>query len=110
MPNRYNVQLIAYNNYNMCSDTVYQTVQVDDVIIFYVPNAFTPDGDDNNNIWQPQFHSGYDPYDYHCMVFNRWGEVVWESFDASAGWNGYYGGNGLVQDGTYVWKIDFKES
>lgn len=109
-PNIYNVQLIAYNNSQMCSDTAYASVQVDDVIIFYVPNAFTPDGDNYNNIWQPQFYSGYDPYDYHCMIFNRWGEVVWESFDASAGWDGNYGGKGLVQDGTYVWKIDFKES
>ena len=109
-PNLYNVQLIAYNNDKMCSDTAYSSIQVDDVIIFYVPNAFTPDGDDYNNIWQPQFYSGYDPYDYHCMVFNRWGEVIWESFDASAGWDGNYGGRGLVEDGTYVWKINFKES
>jgi gliding motility-associated-like protein len=109
-PNVYVVELIAYNNGYMCSDTAYATIQVDDVIIFYVPNAFTPDGNDYNNVWQPQFISGYDPYDYHCMVFNRWGEVVWESFDASASWNGQYSGSQIVQDGTYVWKINFKES
>ena len=109
-PNLYNAQLIAYNNNGMCSDTAMSTIQVDDVIIFYVPNAFTPDGDQYNNVWQPVFYSGYDPYDFHCIVFNRWGEVVWESFDASKGWNGRYGVHGQVQDGTYVWKINFKES
>jgi len=108
--NQYNVQLIAYNNSQMCSDTAYASVQIDDVILFYVPNAFTPDGDEYNNIWQPQFQSGYDPFNFHCMIFNRWGEVVWESFNASAGWNGHYGKSGLVEDGTYVWKIDFQES
>jgi len=109
-PNVYVAQLIAFNNGGMCSDTALATIQVDDVIIFYVPNAFTPDGDQYNNVWQPIFYSGYDPYNFHCVVFNRWGEVVWESFDASKGWNGKYGASGQVQDGTYVWKINFKES
>lgn len=109
-PDSYPVQLIAYNNFQTCSDTAWATINIEDVLIFYVPNAFTPDGDDFNNVWQPQFYSGYDPFQYHCLIFNRWGEVVWESYDASKGWDGNYGGNGLVEDGVYVWKINFNES
>ena len=41
------------------------------------------------------------------MIFNRWGEIIWESFDDSVGWDGTYNG-GLVQDGTYTWRIEFK--
>ena len=72
-----------------------------------MPNTFTPDGDNYNEFFTPVFTSGYDPYDFDLYIFNRWGEIIWESHDASAGWDGTYGGN-LVQDGTYTWKIEFK--
>lgn len=111
VPATYTAQLIAYNYNQFCSDTVIATVQVQDVIIFYVPNVFTPDQDDFNEIWYPVFTAGYDPYDFHLMVFNRWGETVWESYDASAGWDGQYAGrSGLVTDGVYVWTIEFRET
>ena len=45
------------------------------------------------------------------LIFNRWGEIVFESHDASIGWNGSFGNNGQignVQEGTYTWKIEFK--
>jgi gliding motility-associated-like protein len=105
----YVVELIAYNYNQFCSDTAYSTVIVKDVIIFYVPNIFTPDNDDFNQTWKPIFTSGVDPYDYHMLVYNRWGEVVWESYNYNAAWDGHYGGK-LVEDGVYVWKIDFKET
>ncbi|MFT4600898.1 MAG: gliding motility-associated-like protein [Arenicella sp.] len=106
----YQVELIAYNYGRMCSDTTTMIVDIQDVVIFYVPNIFTPDGDDYNEIWKPVFFSGYDPYDYHMTVFNRYGEIVWESYNADNGWNGHYGNGGLVDDGTYVWSVDFKET
>ncbi len=80
------------------------------VIIFYVPNVFTPDGDEFNEVFQPVFTAGYDPFDFHLMIFNRWGELIFESYNADIGWDGTYGERGLVQDGVYVWKIDFKET
>lgn len=111
IPETYTAQLIAYNYGQFCSDTVIATVVVQDVIIFYVPNVFTPDQDDYNEVWYPIFTAGYDPYDFHLIVFNRWGEIVWESYDASAGWNGQYTDRGgLVEDGVYVWTIEFKET
>ena len=105
----YVVQLIAYNYNQFCSDTAYSTVIVKDIIIFYVPNIFTPDNDDFNQVWNPTFTSGVYPYDFHMTVFNRYGEMVWESYDPSATWNGQYAGD-LVQDGVYVWKLEFKET
>ena len=44
------------------------------------------------------------------MIFNRWGEVVFETYDASQGWDGTYGNFGYVKDGTYVWTIEFQET
>ncbi len=109
-PGSYVVELIAYNYGRMCSDTSTVVVDVQDVIIFYVPNIFTPDGDDYNETWKPVFFSGHDPQDYHMVLFNRYGEIVWESYNANTGWNGHYGNGGLVEDGTYIWKVDFKET
>lgn len=91
-------------------DSAQQFITFNDVLIFYVTNVFNPDGDDYNEYFQPVFTAGYDPYDFHLSIFNRWGELIFESYDASKGWNGQYGDGGLVQDGVYVWKINFKES
>jgi gliding motility-associated-like protein len=84
-----------------------------DELIFYVPNTFTPDNDDYNQTFLPVFTSGYDPYDFSLLIFNRWGEIIFESHDAKKGWDGSYGNNGeveFVQDGTYSWKLEFKTS
>lgn len=101
--------LVFSNVNNSCpSDTqkIQVTVTKCDQLIYYVPNAFSPDGDDYNNTFQPVFTEGFDPYDFHISIYNRWGELLFESYDASKGWNGYYGGI-RCQDGVYTWKIDF---
>lgn len=107
----YEVTLVASTPFG-CTDTVRSIVNVAEELIFYLPNTFTPDGNDFNETFQPVFTSGYDPFDFHLMIFNRWGELIFESYDASIGWDGTYGGktNGgkIVKDGTYVWKIEVK--
>jgi gliding motility-associated-like protein len=54
------------------------------------------------------FTSGFDPYDYKLLIFDRWGEVLFESNNASVGWDGTYGGQ-MMQDGVYIYQIEFKE-
>lgn len=104
----YTVQLIAYSALG-CVDSTELTLTVKEEPIFYVPNAFSPDGDQFNQYFQPVFTSGFDPYDFNISIYNRWGELIWESFDASAGWDGISNNTGrMVQDGTYTWKIEFK--
>ena len=46
---------------------------------FYVPNTFTPDADEHNQNWFIIL-SGVDPLSYSLRIYNRWGEVIWESF------------------------------
>jgi gliding motility-associated-like protein len=106
----YNVTLIAYSPLG-CTDTAYSVIQVYEELIFYVPNTFTPDIDDYNPVFKPIFTSGFDPQDYVLYIYNRWGELIFESRNSEVGWNGSYGKNGeieLCQDGTYTWKIEFK--
>jgi gliding motility-associated-like protein len=104
--NIYNVMLIAYNEAG-CSDTAMYSIQVQERLIFYVPNTFTPNGNTRNELFQPIFTSGYDIYSYELMIFNRWGEILFESYNDKVGWDGTYGGVLLPQD-TYVWRIRFK--
>jgi gliding motility-associated-like protein len=94
-----------------CADTAYSTVQMQEELIYYVPNTFTPDNDNFNQTFKPIFTSGYDPFDYTLLIFNRWGEIVFESHNSEIGWDGSYGENGeisMVQDGVFTWKIEFK--
>jgi len=106
----YTVMLIAYSPIG-CVDTAYSVAEVYEDLIFYVPNTFTPDGDVFNQVFNPIFTSGFDPFDYQILIFNRWGETVFESNDANVGWDGTYGTGDMaryVQDGTYAWRIEFK--
>lgn len=105
--NSYEVFLVAYTN-NGCVDTMKTTITVNDIVIFYVPNSFSPDGDEFNPVFKPIFTSGFDPYSYSLIIFDRWGEQLFESHDTNIGWDGTYQGQ-IVKEGTYIWKIKFKE-
>jgi|GEM_PF-605046 len=103
----YTITLIAYNALG-CSDTAYKEITVKEDVVYFIPNTFTPDGNEFNQYFRPVFASGVDPYNYNLKIFNRWGEVLFESNDMDVGWDGSYG-NEIVQEGTYIWKIDFRE-
>lgn len=104
----YDVQLIAKTDQG-CSDTTYQKVTIDELVVVFIPNAFTPNSDPFNQRFGPVFIPGFSPRDYHFMIFNRWGELIWESTDLTETWDGTYV-NGLVDDGTYVWELTFREN
>jgi gliding motility-associated-like protein len=92
-----------------CLDTLCQDILIQEEVIFYVPNVFTPDGDPHNQTFKPIISAGIDMYNYHLTIFNRWGEVIFESFNYDFGWDGTYGDQGLVQDGVYIWQIEYGE-
>jgi len=96
-----------------CTDVATATINVKEELVFFVPNTFTPDNDDYNEVFKPVFYSGFDPYDFSLLIFNRWGEIVFESRNAEVGWDGSYGSNNeieMVQDGTYTWVIRYRIS
>jgi gliding motility-associated-like protein len=107
-PGSYAVVLIASTNYG-CKDTAYQTIVVNDELLYFIPNTFTPDEDKYNPTFTPVFTSGFDPQQYVMYIFNRWGEIIFETHDTSIGWSGnYQGKKEIVVDGTYTYKIEFK--
>ena len=100
--------LVAYSTAG-CSDTATFVINYEEQLIFYVPNTFTPDEDQFNQSFKPVFHSGFDKLSFHMQIFNRWGELVWESYDVDIGWDGSYGKNGRPsQQGIYTWMISFR--
>ena len=107
-PGSYNVQLVAYNAAG-CTDSITKILTVRDELVFFVPNSFTPNGDEFNNAFVPIFTSGFDPFEFNLTIINRWGELIFESNDATVGWDGTYDGK-IVPDGMYVWKIRMKNN
>jgi gliding motility-associated-like protein len=75
-------------------------------VIYYIPNSFTPDNDEHNQIFQVIFTAGFSPAEFHLEIWNRWGELIWESYDHTAKWDGTYAGK-ACQAGVYTWKIRF---
>lgn len=91
-----------------CTDQITKFVPIVSDVIIYVPNSFTPDNDKHNEIWKPVIE-GIDIYDFHLEVFNRWGELIWESKNPDVGWDGFYR-NKKVKSGTYVWRIEARDN
>ena len=75
-------------------------------LLIYIPNTFTPDGNEVNNLWGPVFTAGYSSDHFELLVFNRWGQIIWESRDPQGKWDGTYG-NKMVLEGVYTWTIRF---
>lgn len=104
---QYEVKLIASNDY--CEDSTIQFIEVKDPLIFYIPNVFTPNDIGNNNTFTPIFTSGIDPYDYQLTIFNRWGEIVFISYDPNAGWTGDYNEK-RMSESVFIWQVEFNDS
>lgn len=96
------------NNDFGCTDSSIIHIEVIDPITVYVPNAFTPDGDAFNNEFIPVINGQVDQDSYHLEIFNRWGEIIFESHNLNVGWNGTFN-NSIAKDGVYIWVIKFKE-
>lgn len=91
---------------NSCG-SISSTFSVQEIICFceiYVPNTFTPDGDERNNSFGAITECPL--YSYEMLIFNRWGEVIFESNDINNWWDATYRSLD-VQNGIYSWKIKY---
>lgn len=96
----YPVAMIATNIWG-CKDTVIKSVLVDVDVELYVPNSFSPDGDNLNDVFQPK-GLGIKKYDF--AVYDRWGQQVFRTSDFATGWDGSVNGKQSSED-VYVWRI-----
>nr|MBP9926383.1 gliding motility-associated C-terminal domain-containing protein [Cyclobacteriaceae bacterium] len=102
------VKLIAINQYE-CADTTIQqnSVKVQKGGQVLIPNAFSPgqgnaDGNDGkNDVFLPLMRG---VAEFELLIFNRWGELLFESRDPEFGWDGTYKGKPCQQD-VYIYKL-----
>ena len=92
-----------------CEDQATAIITIDEELLYYIPNSFTPNDNEYNQLFLPVFTSGFDIYDYNFTVFNRWGDQLFESRDHLVGWDGSIKGNAPLE-GTYTWRIEFRRS
>ena len=114
---QYDILLIASNQYG-CTDSItklkYITAeQINDIVL---PNAFTPNPSGsnggvydptsfNNDVFYPFTINGVD--EYRLTIYNKWGEIVFDTDDLKTGWDGFYKGT-LCQADVYIWKVKGK--
>jgi len=90
-----------------CTDTTYQIVKVEDNCYIAVPSAFTPNGDGLNDELGPL--NAYKAADLLFRIYNRQGQLVFETRDWTRKWNGAIKGT-KVNSGVYVWTLDYTDA
>ena len=95
----YQVELIAASAAG-CLDTFARQIYIKPEFYFYAPNAFTPDNDRFNSVYRVSLIGATK---FHFVLYNRWGQIVFESYDPDFSWDGMYGGK-MVEDDTYVFR------
>ena len=86
---------LLVRNIHGCEDDI--SKEVKPPLALYLPSAFTPDDDDLNEVYQAQ---GIGIRKFHLLIFNRFGEVVYESQDINESWDGKDSGQGV-----YVYRV-----
>lgn len=97
---------LTVTDLNGCTNTITRDVEITDVFTLYVPNAFSPNNDGINDVFQV-FGSDVDSERFTFQIFNRWGEVIWETDNIEDVWLGNYTETGThyVPDGLYAWRV-----
>jgi gliding motility-associated-like protein len=104
----YNVTLLV-SAADGCTSQVTHPVCIQPYFTFYAPNTFTPNGDGKNDIWMP-YGIGIDPTNYDLIMFDRWGNLMFETHVWGEGWDGRANhGTDIAQIDTYVWKVVLKD-
>ena len=100
----YTIKLVAINNTIGCSDSISKVLKVFDNCFIAVPSAFTPNGDGLNDFLYP--NNALKANNLEFKVFNRWGQVVFESRNWQEKWDGKIKGI-PQQTGVFVWYLRY---
>jgi gliding motility-associated-like protein len=95
---------LTVTNIHGCVDSITECLVVSPEYELFIPNAFSPNGDGKNDIFQPkgEYMSSYKMY-----IFDRWGMLLFYSDDINKGWNGTVNnGSAICQEDTYVYLIE----
>jgi len=106
-PGEYTIYLLVTDEWG-CIDTATKNISIREGMTFYIPTAFSPNGDGINDYFGP-YGTSIDLDNFEIRIFDRWGEELFVSRNINSLWNGSY--NGVrVETGVYVWSIFLKGS
>jgi gliding motility-associated-like protein len=78
--------------------------------LIYIPNTFTPDGDNLNDYFFPVL-TNIEPINYNLSIFNRWGQVIFESTKPEVGWDGKIQSSGLdATNDTFLYQVQVNDA
>ncbi len=100
------VKLMVFDNYG-CSDTATHTIKVNPELIFQIANAITIRDGYAHNTFGP-ISKYFDPNAYEFIIFNRWGQQVFVSYDYENRWDATYNGKACPA-GSYVWILNVRD-
>jgi gliding motility-associated-like protein len=99
---RFPVMLVVKNEMG-CIDTVYKIVEIEEDVNVYIPNTFTPNDDNINDVFNIK-GIGLKSEGYYMEVFDRWGTLVYSTKDINKGWDGTVKGV-KATEGVYIYKV-----
>ena len=102
----YNITVRRENGVCYAEQTLQVVVNECPGITFWVPNTFTPDGNEFNQYFGPVMNEGFDVDGFSFLIYNRWGETIFSSYNPNGKWNGTHNQT-LCQSGTYSWVLRF---
>lgn len=90
-----------------CTNQITREIEIRDLFNLFIPTSFTPNNDGTNDAFFIQ-GSDIDPDRFELQIFNRWGEVVFETTDMNEKWNGKVGTDGeyFSRNGTYTYRVE----
>lgn len=100
----YLVTLKAFDSSGRCSDTATKIIKVMLFSTLWIPNIFTPNNNGLNEFFRVV---SFNITEFNALIFNRWGELIYEWDGAEGGWDGTYKGK-QCPDGVYVYLIKAK--
>jgi gliding motility-associated-like protein len=100
LPNKV-YRVTAYKRGDVFVTSTSNYAEVIPPVSIYIPNAFSPNGDGLNDTFGVK---GEGINNYHLYVYNRWGEMIWDSTNPRQTWDGKYNGS-MSESGVYVYQL-----
>jgi gliding motility-associated-like protein len=108
---KYNITLTATSIYG-CTDKTTQTLEIKNDFGIFIPNTFTPNDDDLNDVFVPVFTPyGLDAKTFEMEIFDRWGKSLYQTKDVTKGWNGKVQNKAdeRQSNDVFMYKIKYKD-
>jgi gliding motility-associated-like protein len=104
---KYCVNLLVQNG-GGCKDSTFKCIDIDPQFVIFIPNAFTPNGDGDNDVF---YAKGEYIHDFEMRIFDRWGNIIYYTDDINKPWNGKRNNAGEVEEqDVYVYQITIKDN